>query len=180
MRPDEDREVRKNCIAAIAVIAGRAAEQHHAIDSPPLVDDLVVATTDSDSLIRNAATFALGLIPSSASKDRLTVLLTNADANTRINAAVALARQKSTAGYPVFKEVLSAASKPPADPGSPAEVEALLSVKNALRAVRDLASAWTPAERSALIALIEPISKNHVEPRIRADAVDAVVALHKT
>ncbi len=114
MKPEQDREIRKNSIASIAVIAGRADERHEAVNSPSLVEDLIAATSDSDSLIRDTGTYALGLVSTPASRDRLMVLVTAGNVNTRVNAAVGLARQKSTAGLPVFKEILTGgACRPP-------------------------------------------------------------------
>jgi HEAT repeat protein len=175
MLPDEDREIRKNSIASIAVIAGRASETHHPIDDANLVKDLITASGDSDALIRDVSTYALGLIPTDASRERLKVLISDADRNTRVNAAVALARQKSTGGFAVFKDVLQSAS---ADAkGSPTQLENLLSVKNSLHAVKILAGEWTAPERSELVSLIDPIANHHAEPRLRTDAVDALVSL---
>jgi hypothetical protein len=179
MKPEQDREIRKNSIASIAVIAGRADERHEEIKSPSLVEDLIAATSDADSLIRDTATFALGLISTPASRDRLTVLVTSGDLNTRANAAVGLARQHSTAGFPVFKDVLKEGATAVDDPQAPGQVEKLLALKNVLRAVGMLADQWTPAQRNELVALIEPISRNHAEPRIRTDAIDALVTLKK-
>ncbi len=175
MQPEQDREVRKNSIASIAVIAGRASENHHAIEDPKLVTDLVSYSSDPDNLVRDVSTYALGLIPTEASQNRLKVLVSDGDRNTRVNAAVALARQKSTAGFTVFKDALESASAPPK--GSPASLEDLLVAENSLRAVKTLAPDFTGTQRSELIALIDPISKQHAEPRIRTDAIDALVSL---
>jgi HEAT repeat protein len=174
MQAEQDREVRKNSIASIAVIAGRASEVHQPLDDAKLVNDLVTASGDPDKLIRDVSTYALGLIPTDASRERLTVLLTDADRNTRVNAAVGLARQNSTAGFPVFKDVLQSAAS---EPGSPGELESLLSVKNSLHAVKVLAGHWTAPQRSELVALIDPITQHHPEPRLRTDAIDALVSL---
>jgi hypothetical protein len=175
MQSDQDREVRKNSIASIAVIAGRASENHHPIDDAKLVSGLVSGSADRDPLIRDVSTYALGLIPTDASRDRLKVLLSGADRNTQVNAAVGLARQKSTAGFQVFKNALQSAGTDPK--GSPTELEHLLAVKNSLHAVKILAGDWTPAQRTELTALIDPLAKNHAEPRIRTDAIDALVSL---
>jgi HEAT repeat protein len=175
MLPDEDREIRKNSIASIAVIAGRASETHHPIDDANLVKDLITASGDSDALIRDVSTYALGLIPTDASRERLKVLISDADRNTRVNAAVALARQQSTGGFAVFKDVLQSASAD--DKGSPTQLENLLSVKNSLHAVKILAGEWTAPERAELVSLIDPIANHHAEPRLRTDAVDALVSL---
>jgi HEAT repeat protein len=179
MKPEQDREVRKNSIASVAVFAGRADERHEEIKAPALDEDLVTSSADTDSLIRDTATYALGLVPSPVSRERLAVLVSSSDPNTRVNAAVGLARQNSTAGLRVFKETLKGASGPPAKADAPNQVESLLAVKNSLHAIRILAANWTPDQRKELIALIEPISENHAEPRIRADAIEALVALKK-
>jgi hypothetical protein len=55
----------------------------------------------------------------------------------------------------------------------------MLALKNVLHAVHLLDAEWTPAQRTELAALIEPISRNHAEPRIRTDAIDALVTLGK-
>jgi HEAT repeat protein len=179
MKPEQDREIRKNCIASIAVIAYRADERNDAVKSPALVEDLVATTSDADSLIRDTATYALGLVNSPVSRERLAVLVASGDVNTRVNAAVGLARQKSTAGLPVFKEILKTGTAAAGDLEAPGQAEALLSLKNVLHAVRILDGQWTPEQRRELAALIEPISQNHAEPRIRTDAIDALVALRK-
>jgi HEAT repeat protein len=175
MQPEQDREVRKNSVGSIAVIAGRASENHHPIDDAQLVNALITLTSDPDNLIRDVSTYALGLIPTEASRNRLKVLLSDGERNTRVNAAVALARQKSTAGFDVFKGALQSSSAPPS--GSPTPLEDLLVTENSLRAVKMLAPDFTAPQRNELIALIDPIAKHHSEPRLRTDAIDALVSL---
>ena len=70
-------------------------------------------------------------------------------------------------------------SKAAADPEAPGQVEELLALKNVLHAVRILGGQWTAGQRGELAALIDPISRNHAEPRIRTDAIDALVTLRK-
>lgn len=122
----ERMELRKNAVGAVAVIAGRAAERDKADGStypgkrltklcefPSLVDDLMDVSNNEEPLIRQIGTFTLGLFPTQASRDRLEALLGHSDDKTRVNAAVALARQKSTKGMPVFKAQFAAAAKKP-------------------------------------------------------------------
>ncbi len=109
----------------------------------------------------------------------MTVLVNSGDKNTRVNAAIGLARQQSTAGLPVFEEILKKGDGPVADPAAPPQMEELLSLKNVLHAVRILDGQWTPAQRTELTALIDPLSRNHAEPRIRTDAIDALVSLRQ-
>lgn len=179
MKPDQDREIRKNSIASIGVIAFRADERHEAVKSPSLVEALIATTSDPDSLIRDTATYTLGLVYSPASRERLAVLVAAGDFNTRVNAAVGLARQKSTAGLPVYKEILAGGAAPAADADPGGEFERFLALKNVLHAVRTLATQWTPGQRGELTALIEPVARSTAEPRIRTDANDALVALRK-
>ena len=104
MKPEQDREVRKNSIASIAVIAvSRGRTQRAGQSRLRLVEDLVAATSDSDSLIRDTATYALGLIDSPESRDRLAVLLNAGECQHASTRPSRLARQKSTAGLPVFQ-----------------------------------------------------------------------------
>ena len=78
---------------------------------PGLVNDLIELTNDESPLIRQFGTFALGLFPTDGSQIRLVTLLDHSDKNTSINAAIALARRKSTKGLGIFKERLSDAGK---------------------------------------------------------------------
>ncbi len=128
MQPDGDsaerKEIRKNAIASVAVIAGRKAEQFPPGDDhipsnelkqlaafPALIDDLIIVSLDEDPLIRQLGTYTLGLLPSPPSQQRLEVMLSDADVKTRVNAAIGLARQHSTKGIPVFETVFKDAAK---------------------------------------------------------------------
>jgi HEAT repeat protein len=199
MHSDHDREVRKNAIASVAVVCGRHAEAEDGDEpannpapssaAPGLVDDVIDVSHDSDPLIRQLAAFTLGLTPGEQSRHRLEVLLQDADPHTRENAAVALARQHSTAGWPVFQRVLADGRRAPiaavsGDPSSVAAIEErnaagirLVSLKNSLKAVGDLSDEWTPEQRRELQALIEPLAEAHAEPRIRTDARQALMDL---
>lgn len=199
MQPGHDRELRKNAIRSVAVVCGRHAEaaaRGEATQSTAplsavtgLVDDLIDVSHDSDPLIRQLAAFTLGLTPGDQSRQRLEVLLQDADLHTQENAAVGLARQHSTAGWPVFQRVLADGRAAPVaavsgDPSSPAAVEErnaagirLVSLRNSLKAVGDLSGAWTPEQRRELQSLIEPLAEGHAEPRIRTDARQALMDL---
>jgi hypothetical protein len=126
MRPAGDadltKEIRKNSIASVAVIAGRAKKRDDALDPsiagprlrkivehPSLLDDIETVSGDNDPLIRQLGAFTLGLLPSPRSRQRLEVLLGDSDEKTRVNAAIGLARQNSTKGLPVFETVLTTA-----------------------------------------------------------------------
>lgn len=121
---DAYTEVRKNAVASIAVIAGRAAERDKAagdpspgprlrkvLEQPDLVDDVVGASGDRQRLLRQLGAYTLGLLPTPVAQQRLKVLAEDdAHEMTQLNAAIGLARQGSTTGLPVFKKVLKRAA----------------------------------------------------------------------
>ncbi|MAG92413.1 MAG: hypothetical protein CMJ48_01495 [Planctomycetaceae bacterium] len=171
MKSTHDRDVRKNAVASIAVIAGRMQEENKTLDAPELVDELVEITTESDPLLRQLGAFALGLIPGEISRRRLTVLVEDTfDASTRANAAIGLARQGSTAGYEAFRDVLTNDST---------EIEHLLALKNVLKAIGELADRWEASQKTELTGLIEPLAEGSVETAIKIEAGRALLALKK-
>ncbi len=99
-------EVRKSALTSIALIAGRAFEKDRPLSQPELVNDLVTLAADEQEAIRQLATYCLGLLPGDESLGRLKEALLDADDLTRVNAAVALARNGSSEGLDVFEELL--------------------------------------------------------------------------
>ncbi|MBT4863865.1 MAG: HEAT repeat domain-containing protein [Planctomycetaceae bacterium] len=112
MQSTHDREVRKNSVAAIAVIAGRARDRKQPLKNAALATDLIDVSSDADPLMRQVAAYTLGLIASERGSQRLIVLLDDPDENTKLNAAIALSRDGSTAGLSVFESVLSSSTVP--------------------------------------------------------------------
>lgn len=263
---DALNDVRKNAVASIAVIIGRAADADRAaghelpgpklkpiVEFPGLQDDLVTVSQDGEPLMRQMGAYALGLIPSPVAEHRLEVLTEDPDDKTRINAAIGLARRKSTKGKPVFVAVFKQAANekaaregthddrssqylqvglgalllivfavwafgttkpvrrivaavlatgalifvcwgiygivqqtgaaPMDEPELSSEefathqkkarnerFERLVAVQNSLKAVGDLSSEFSADDRTELVALVEPIARQHPEPRIRIDA----------
>ena len=173
---DEDDGVRLEALRSIFVIANRTAERAEAesrpllveelVEIPSLVDDVVSVSQESEPLFRQVAAFALGFLPSPESRQRLEVMLNDSDENAKVNAAIGLSRQDSTAGWPVYLEVLQGASE---NPGERDGIK-LVIVKNTLKAVRDLEEEWPEDQRKQLIGLLESISENHSNSRIRTDA----------
>lgn len=126
-RPGHDPVVRRNALVEIALIINRAAERRpeqlaELTADRSLESDLIDASNADEPTVRHIATYALGLFPTEAARERLEVLLASADESTRANAAIGLARQTSTAGLPVFEEIFARAAEPPARPqAEPAE-----------------------------------------------------------
>lgn len=176
IQSDHDREVRKNALGAIAVIAGRGEEQGHPLGAPLATDALLSISADDDPLVRQLAAFTLGLVPAANVRDRLEVMLGDADPLTRVNAAVGLARQHDTHGFGVFKEVLKSASQS-ADPGSATHFERFLALKNCIAGIERLAPEYSASQREELVGLLEPIAARYAEPKIRLVATDVLRTL---
>lgn len=176
-----DIEVRKGAITSVALISSRAGEFDPAIETAA-TEAVVLMSQENDPTLKRAATFALGLLPirnagnAAEQRDqRLRVLLEDAqDWMTAVNAAIALARRKSTEGYPVFVKAL----EQKVDATNPEALQDHLTIlKNTLRAVAELGSQWTPEQRTALTALVKPLAEDHNLARIRVDAQGALAAL---
>lgn len=186
----QDVDIRKDAIAAIAMIAGRGLERETPVESAATLDALIEATRDDDVAVRQVATFALGLFPQEVAQLRLEVLLDNVDINTQVNAAIGLARNGSLAGLPLFKEYLREA----AEPFDPADLDALdaerkaelteaklrqepLILKNAFKAMTDLREQFEPQERQELIGLLEPLTRVHGNEVVRMESRKLILAL---
>lgn len=193
MQPKQDLEVRKNALAAVALIAGRYADRDEPLERPELTEDLVEVSADDEPLVRQMSAYALGLMPQKSAKQRLRVLLANSDANTRVNAAIGLARQGTTEGVSVFKKILADGARPDENAAAPPRTasadeqrqaasrrfERLLALKNAIKAVGKLSGEFSAKQRQEFIGLLGPLAENHREARIRSDARSALIALRK-
>ncbi|MBI5761856.1 MAG: hypothetical protein HZA46_25375 [Planctomycetales bacterium] len=165
-----DRDVRKDSLAAVAVLLGRLSEHGQPVHDDDLFGDLVQISTDDDPLIRQLGAFTLGLADAETARLRLAVMLDDADANTRINAAIGLARQKDLGGYRVLRDILKSGSAP--------HLEQYLATLNGLAAIKRLAGQFSAEQRSELSSLIEPFAASSADPRLRIDAKQALQALN--
>lgn len=173
---DRNEGMRIEALRSIFRIADRTTERAEAenrpllveelVEIPSLVEDVVQVSREPEPLFRQVAAFALGFLPSPESRQRLEVMLNDSDTNAKINAAIGLSRQDSTAGWPVYLEVLQGAEEHPAEQ----EGMNLVIVKNILKAVGDLDEKWSDEENRQLTGLLESISENHANRRIRTDA----------
>jgi hypothetical protein len=176
----------------IAQVAGRAADQRRPLEAQPLTGNVIAVSADPEPLVRQLSAYVLGLLPGDESRKHLVVLLEDADANTRANAAIGLARQQSPAGIDIFYEILGNAhatfEPTETDGDTPQErrqaaeerrFEHLVRLSNTLKAVADLAPEFSSEQRSQMLALVVPIADNHAETRVRLDAKQAARALEQ-
>lgn len=168
--PEYELEVRQNALGSIAVIAGRALEGKQPLNLELVQPAVLEASSDPAPLVRQLASFTLGLLPGDVSRKRLEVLLSDADQSTRINAAIGLARQDSTAGFGVFRSVLADATKKPAVRGTPEEFAQFSQVKNSLAALQKIEPKLADTQRDELLALLAPMIETYHEPRLRVEA----------
>lgn len=180
---DQDSGVRLEALRSIFLIANRTAERADAenrpllveelVEIPSLIPDVIAVSQEPEPLFRQVSAFALGLLPSPESRHRLEVMLNDSDQHAKVNAALGLARQSSTAGWPVYLEVLKEAN----DKSTEEQGMDLVILKNTLKAVEDLNEEWPADQKQKLIEQVEPISKNHRERRIRTDAIKTLQTL---
>ena len=170
MGPEFDLETRQNAMTAVSFIAGRDFEAGSPMENEQITAALVKGSFDEAPEIRRAAAFALGLLDNDQVNQRLRVLLEDDDEFVRVNASLALARQKSTAGLEVLEGILQAAteSEPlknvnPADLDASKEanideIELVLKTKYAVIAVEELAPQLSSSEKERLKPLIQKLA----------------------
>ncbi len=175
MKETHDREVRKNAVAAVATIAYRANERGEPLTDASTLEELAIVSRDQDALLRSLAALSLGFFPLELADQSLTVLLEDADLNTRANAAVAFTRHKSLKAVPVLRDVLKAAANqkqagPSGDAGP-------IAATNVMKAIGELASLLDESTRSEVTKDVTTISTDYPEPRVRLDAAQTLMKL---
>lgn len=175
MQETRDREVRKNAVAAVATIAHRANDRGTPLTDAGILEELTAVSRDSDPLLRSLVALTLGFFPLELADQPLTVLLADADVNTRANAAVAFTRHKSLKAVPVLQEVLKAAAalkqaEPSGDAGP-------IAATNAMKAIGELSPLLDESTRSEITKVVTTISTGYPEPRVRLDAAQTLVRL---
>jgi len=188
--PRHETIVRSDAIRSLARIAGRADDRGEPLDGSEVTASLLEVSRDSDPLIRQVSAFTLGLIPGQNVDQRLRVLAEDRDANTRINASLAMARREMPAAVPALLSLLETAAAP-VDPDSVAgetEMEKLVNARsqasmnqvvlgNSLKAVRDLAGELTSDQRAEAVSLCRRLTQEADNMRIRVEAEETLQKL---
>ena len=179
--PGQDVEVRKNGLAAIAIVADRAETAGQPLSrelTEALVKKLADVSAETTPLMRQMAAVAIGTLKSQEATEQLKVLLYDSDAATRANAMIGLARRNDTSGFPVLVEILETAAQP-VEEGEDS-FERFAAVKNAIVAIEKMAPVLTAEQTAQLRGLLAPIAQSHSESRIRLDADHAIETLKAT
>lgn len=191
MQPEQELIVRADAIRSVAVMSGRAAERDQPFDDPQVSELLIDLSRDKEPLIRQAVAFTLGLIPGEQIDQRLRVMAEDADRNTRVNAALAMARRGMPDGFPVYVDVLQNVSelidpetmegRTPEERLSQARMRQnmkLVILGNTLNALEDISGLLSPGQREQVLRLCKPLADEHPEPRIRIEALNAIRTLN--
>lgn len=187
--PDQYRDVRRTALAAAAMIAGRRAESGGSWNSAELAGDLIEVSRESDPTLRQLAAFALGLLPHETARARLHVLLSDSDADTRLNAAIGLTRHGSTEGIGVLTSALADVAARCARPAdvTPEESAArhapafddLLIATNSLKAVDQLTRQLSAGQRAELRPVLQRLADDHPNRGVRAEAARLAARMTK-
>lgn len=191
MEPQRDVDIRKFAVVSLSYVADRAIQRKESLTSPELIEALIQLSTDPLPVLRQSGAFALGLFDTPESLHQLEVLLENPDLMTRVNAAIGLARHDSTKGFAVLRDSLKVDSLKfdestvtvKGSDGTSKQVvdshegEKVLILRNVLKAIVSLAGKFDQLQRQELLPLLEGLSSNHAEIRIRIDAAAAIEAL---
>ena len=181
---EQNPELRKHALTAVAMIAGRAFESGQPLNDPTLTSAVIGVSASGEPLDRHQAAFILGLIPSDETNTRLDVLVQDGDLMTRANAAVGLARNGSLRGLPVFEEVFADAVAQPLDPGQvKTDVQAQgffersILVRNCIKAVHALREELPEGDRRRLLGLTTELVDALHDPKLKNEALELKIVL---
>lgn len=142
-RDEREEIVRRSALNGIAVLA---QSQHDrgtpdTLDDPLLIETLTETSRDSSNLLRSETAFALGRVRTPEAVELLKVLVDDPYADTRYNAAIALADLGDPSGLPALIEMLEASDPSliaaEKDPNAKTMKRALL-LKNSMESIRKL------------------------------------------
>jgi len=186
VQSQHDLEIRSSALASIISLLGHFWELDESITDPDLQSDLIATSQDQDKLLRQLSAYALGLMPLEAAQQRLSVMLVDADSNTRINAAVGLARQHQSLGFEVLLDIISRAEcryDPNCQTQAASQVDdpqqQQLAIRNALKAVGELADELSGEHKAAAIEHVQGIIKHAPDARVRVDAQSTRIQLQE-
>lgn len=165
-------------IEALAVLATNLQNANRSFDNQDdVVAAVLAATTSTNTRVRDACGFTLGVLGGQKSVDGLLRLMGDSSTDVRSNAALGLARLGQTDAYETLSEMLSLNDinldeKVPDDKTQSERYKRALVVVNALRGVTMLIDATNQAPPTDIIKSIEKLQKDPVaEIRSSASAV---------
>ena len=163
-RTPDDELVRHGAIEAIATRAYdlQKLDPPEQFSSPEAESTLIRLSGDTDPTIRSSATYALGQLGTPDAIKRLEVLVNDPDADTRYNAAIALAHRGNTKSAETLAEMLDVGELSKAERNAEddkANFKAAVVVASALDASHALARQNPQADLSVVTKAVEQFSK---------------------
>lgn len=184
MLPNRDRDVRKHSLIGLAMLAGTMRELKLPLESPEAESRLIEISQESDPLFRQQAAFALGLLPSPRTNVRLESLLEAGDEMTRLNAAIAFARNDNPLAWPVLRDILHDAAGWKLDPSAVASeeqrteyFERMLMITNAVKALAAISPRLTQTQRTELRTGLEQLRDSTSDAVLRTAVLEALAGL---
>jgi HEAT repeat protein len=162
-RVPSEKLVRYGALEAIAVRAHAMSrlDPPQALEHEGLMPALEQLSDDEDPLVREKVAFALGQISTPAATRRLEIMVDDPHADTRYNAAVALARQGNAKAVETLAEMLDIEELAAMRRGENERTEQArraVIVGNALQAVEALAERNLSADLSLVIESLEQLA----------------------
>jgi HEAT repeat protein len=161
-RDSREQVVRQGAIEAIAVLTFnlRQLDPPQELHSEELDQTLARLANDEDDSIRSTTAYTLGRIGTPASVKQLEIMVDDPHADTRYNAAVALAHHGNAKAVETLAEMLDYTE--PSSVREEAELRAQLAKRalimgNAMDAARELAARNPAADLSAITAALETL-----------------------
>ncbi|MCA9079585.1 MAG: HEAT repeat domain-containing protein [Planctomycetaceae bacterium] len=171
--------IRKHSTNGLTFILGRRHAADGKYEHPELQLKILEMSREPELLVRHQATYLLGLLATPAALGRAEELLDDGDDLTRVNAAIALARNDSTTSLPTFLRLLQDAVEWKLDPGAvetPASqseyFERSLMIKNSLEAVNQLRSQLTAENREQFAAALQAFAASCEDIELRNKATE--------
>ena len=163
-RDPAEQLVRRGAVQAIAMRAFKLREMGEAqlLDDPKLVDALLKLSEDEDVLVRSETAYALGRLGTPACVQRLEVMIGDPYADTRYNAAVALAHAGNAAAVEMLAEMLepvplASALEEPANQGQVRKRATI--VHSAMEAAKELAKKNPTANLTPITTALQSLAK---------------------
>jgi HEAT repeat protein len=161
-RDPRETIVRRGALQAIAVRAFNLSQLDppRSLADPDVEPTLFRLASDEDGLVRSETAYALGQVGTPGSIARLEAMVDDAHADTRYNAAVALAQHGNAAAIDTLAEMLDPQETSSVDqePNEAARFfKRSLIMTNALEAVEKLASDNPTADFSPVVAVLDHV-----------------------
>ena len=163
-RREEDRDVRRSALEAIALLISHVRENQtsaSSLDESSILPTLLAASREDHATLREGAAYALGVLGGQAASDRLVEMLSDARPNVRYNAATGLSRQGRAEAAEVLVEMLDVVNLEGVieeDGPQAQDFQRALIAINGLRAARQLVDAQPQLDRTALEQAVQDLS----------------------